>query len=86
MKKQTECMLFAAQEQALRTNAIKAKTDKHQVSSECRLCATKEETVMHLVSGCPSWRRNSKRRYDNVARSTIGIVQEAWTGKLKQVV
>ena len=37
LKKETEGMVFAAQEQALRTNAIKAKIDKQSVSPKCRL-------------------------------------------------
>ena len=48
LKKETDGMLFTAQEQALRTNSIKAKVDKQPVSPKCRLCGTKEETVMHL--------------------------------------
>ena len=51
--KETEAMLLAAQEHALRTNSIKAKIDKQTVSSKCRLCGTKEETVMHLVKWLP---------------------------------
>ena len=68
LKKETECMLFAAQEQALRTNSIKAKIDKQQVSPKCRLCRTKEETVMHLVSGCPKQAQKQYERRDDVAR------------------
>ena len=45
LKKETEGMLFAAKEQALRTNSIKANIDK-QVSPKCKLCGTKEETVI----------------------------------------
>ena len=44
-------MLFSAQEQALRTNSIKAKIDKQSVPPTCRLCGTKEEILMLLVSG-----------------------------------
>ena len=70
LKKETgEGMLFAAQEQALRTNSIKAKIDKQPVSPKCRLCVTREETVMHLVSGCPKLaQKQYKRIFDNVAR------------------
>ena len=69
LKKETEGMIFAAQEQALRTNAIKAKIDKQPVSPKCRLCGKKSETVMHLVSGCPKLaQKQYKRRHDNVAR------------------
>ena len=33
------------------------------------MCGTKEETVMHLVSGCPKLaQKQYKRRHDNVAR------------------
>ena len=69
MKKETEGVLFAAQEQALRINSIKAKIDK-PVYPNCRLCGTKEETVvMHLVSGCPKLtQKQYERRHDNVAR------------------
>ena len=41
LKKETEGMLFAAQEQALRTNSIKAKIDKQPVSPKCSLRGTK---------------------------------------------
>ena len=69
LKKEKEGMLFAAQEQARRTNSIKEKIDKQPVSPKCRLCGTKEETVMHLVSGCPKLaQKQYKRRQDNVAR------------------
>ena len=62
-------MLFAAQEQALRTNSVKEKIDKQLVSPRCRLCGTKDETVMHLVSGCPMLaQKQYKRRNNNVAR------------------
>ena len=58
-----------AQEQALRTNTIKERIDKQPVSPKCRLCRTKEETVMHLVSGCSKLaKKQYKRRHDNVAR------------------
>ena len=57
----------------LRTNSIKAKIDKQPVSPKCRLCGTKEETVMHLVSGCCKLtQKQYKRRHDNVARRVYG--------------
>ena len=40
--KETEGLLTAAQEQALQTNALKAKIDKQAVSSKCRLCKSAE--------------------------------------------
>ena len=40
---------MAVQEQAIRTNAIKAKIDKNQAKSKCRLCGKVDETVRHSV-------------------------------------
>ena len=61
-------MLFAAQEQALRTNAVKAKIDKQPVSPKGRLCGTKEETDMHLVSGGPKLAQKQYKRRHEVLR------------------
>ena len=56
----------------LQTNCLpstEAKIDKQPVSPKCRLCGTKEETVMHLFSGFPKLaQKQYKRRHDNVAR------------------
>ena len=68
-------------------SSIKAKIDKQPVPPKCRLCGIKEDTVMHL-NGYPKLaQKQYKRRQDNVARRvTFGIVQEAWSGKLRQMV
>ena len=50
LKKETEGFLLAAHDQALRTNAIKAKIDKVTEDSKCRLCKEKDETINHLIS------------------------------------
>ena len=42
-------MLFAAQEQTLRIQSIKAKIDKQPGSPKGRFFGTKEETVVYLV-------------------------------------
>ena len=52
LKKETEGFLIVAQDQALRTNAIKAKIDKVTEDSNCRLCKQKDETIDHLISSC----------------------------------
>ena len=51
-QKETEAMVCAAQEQGLRVNSIKNRTDGQDVSPMCRLCGKSSETVMHLSSGC----------------------------------
>ena len=68
-KKRNRITNLAAQEQAIRTNAIKAKIDKTQDESKCRLCGKVDETVRHLVCECPMLaQREYKRRHDWVGR------------------
>ena len=45
LKKETKRVLMAAQDQALQTNAIKAKIDKQEGEAMCRMCKNREETV-----------------------------------------
>ena len=54
LKKETEALLIAAQDQALRTNYVKNRIDKIPGSSPlCRLCRTHYETTDHILNGCP---------------------------------
>ena len=39
-KRETESLLMAAQNNAVKTNRIKARIDKTQQNSKCRLCVT----------------------------------------------
>ena len=62
-------MITAAQDKALRTNAIKAKVEKQNLSPLCRMCGEKEELVGHLVGECSKQAQTEyKHRHDNVAR------------------
>ena len=68
LKKETEGFLIAAQDQALRTNAIKAKIDKVTEDSKCRLCKEKDETIDHLISSCSKIAQTDyKERHNKVA-------------------
>ena len=69
MKKETEGMLMAAQDQALRTNSIKSRIDKQNVSPMCRLCGEREETISHVVAECKMLAQKQYRlwRHDRVA-------------------
>ena len=68
LKKETEGFIMAAQDQALRTNAIKTKIDRSANDSKCRLCKEKEETVDHLVSACSKIAQTDyKDRHNKVA-------------------
>ena len=52
LKKRTEALIMAAQEQAIRTNNIRAEIDKTQENSKCRMCRKAEESVNHVLSEC----------------------------------
>ena len=69
LKKETEGLLIAAQDQALRTNYIKYKIDKVPGSSPlCRLCRSHNETLDHILNGCPKLSQTDyKARHDKVS-------------------
>ena len=52
LKKETEGLILADKEQALRTNSIKYSIDKTSETPLCRLCGETTKTVRHIVSGC----------------------------------
>ena len=57
---------MAAQDQALRSNAIKV--DKVTEDSKCRLCKEKDETIDHLISSCSKIAQTDyKDRHNKVA-------------------
>ena len=69
LKKETEGLLLAAQDQALRTRWIMKNIDKEDVQDKCRLCGERDETVAHIVSECKQLAQNEykKCRHDKVA-------------------
>ena len=48
LKRETESLLIAAQNNAIRTNHIKERIDKMQQNSKCRLCGNRDETINHI--------------------------------------
>ena len=52
LKRETKSLIMAAQEQALRTNLVKAKLDKSQEDSMGRMCGKADESISHLLSEC----------------------------------
>ena len=48
MKKEIEGLLTVVQGQAFRTNYIKNKIDRQDVSPMCHQCGEREETVIHI--------------------------------------
>ena len=59
-------MIFAAQEQAHRTNWVK-NIDK-DVGEKCRMCGERDKSIFHLVSECKKLAQlDYKQRHDNIA-------------------
>ena len=50
LKSKTEALIMAARKQALRTNLVKAKIDKTQDNSKCRIFGKTDESTNHLLS------------------------------------
>lgn len=68
LKRETESLITAAQEQALRTNYRRAKIEQDGSSPLCRMCGERDETVSHIVSECSKLAQSEyKARHDRVA-------------------
>ena len=68
-KRETESLLIAARNNAIRTNQIKARIDKTQQNSKCRLCGDRDETNNHIISECNKLaQKESKTRHDWVGK------------------
>ena len=61
LKRETESLIVAAQNQSIRTNLVKARIDKSQGDSLCRMCRKVDESIDHIVSGCSKLHRRSTR-------------------------
>ena len=69
LRKETEGLIFAAQEQALRTNWIRKNIDGQEVSEKCRMCGERDESITHLIAKCKKLaQKEYKQRHDNIAR------------------
>ena len=68
-KRETESLLMAAQNSAIRTNHITARIDKSQQNSKCRLCGDRDETINHIISECSKLvQMEYKARHDWVGK------------------
>ena len=80
----TETLILVAQEQAIRTNVIKAERDNTPEQSKCRMSGEKDETVNHLISECSKMaQREYKRRHDLASRRVHWDVCEKYGIEVK---
>ena len=64
-----ESFVIAAENNAKRTNHIKAKIDMTQQNSKCRLCGDKNKTINHIISECSKLTQKEYRtRHDWVCK------------------
>ena len=69
LNRETGSLVYAAQEQAIRTNQIKGKIDKSQEETKCRMCRRADETIKHNVSECTKLaQKEYKRRHNWIGR------------------
>ena len=67
LKRETESLIVAAQNQSIRTNLVKAKIGKSQRDSLCRVYRKEDESIDHVVSRCSKLvQKEYKRRHDNL--------------------
>ena len=69
-KRETESLLMAAQNSAIRTNLIKVRIEKTQQNNKCRLCGDRDETINHIIS---EWSKLAQKEYK---------ARHDWVGKV----
>ena len=68
--RKTESLQIAAQDNAIRTNYVKAKIDKTQQNSKCRLYGDRDEMNNHMIS---EWSKLTQKEYKT---------RHSWLGKV----
>ena len=68
-EERTGWLLFATQDQALKTSAVRKYVDKDNIGEACRSCGERDETAVHIVSECKmlSQKEYKTWRHDKVA-------------------
>ena len=69
-KRETESLLIAAQNNAIRTNHIKSRIDKTQQNNRCRLCGDRDETIIHIINECSKLAQKEHK------------IRDDWVGKV----
>ena len=69
LKRETESLPIAGQNNAIRTNYIKVRIDKTQQNSKYRLCGDRDETINYISECGKLVQREYKSRHDWVGES-----------------
>ena len=81
LKKETESLLIAAHNNAIRTNHIKVRINKTQQNSRYKLCGVWDEAINHIISKCKQI--SSERESDE---TRLGGQFDPWENLLENVV
>ena len=68
LKRETESLIVAAQNQSIRTNLVKAKIDKSQGDSLCRVCRKVDESIDHIASSCSKLAQKGYKKRHNLGK------------------
>ena len=69
MKRETESLIVAAQNQSARTSLVKRKIDKSKGDSLRRVCRKVDKSIDHIVSSCIKLaQKEYKRTHDNMGK------------------
>ena len=81
LKRETEALIVATHDQAVRTNHIKARfIDKSHVYSECEMYKENRETITHIISGMCSgkWQLQTALSLQCMDKQEIQAREPAW--------
>ena len=69
MKRETQSLRVVVQNQSIRTNLLKAKIDKSQGDSLCRVRRKVDKSIDDIVSGCSKLaQKEYTRMHDNLGK------------------
>ena len=71
LKRETERLIMAAQDQAIHANWVKANIDKVQASALCQVCCKQDETISYVRSECKQLAQNEYRKWRHNKIATI---------------
>ena len=86
LKRETESLLIASQNNAIKTNHVKARIDKTQQNSKYRLCGDRDETINHIISECSKLAQKEYKIWLGGQSDSLGIVQEIELWPYEQMV
>ena len=78
LKRETESLICAAQEQVIRANIIKGKIDKSQEQTKCRMSSRANETINYIVSECPKLAQKEYKRRHDWKTYSLGKLWSEW--------